>query len=152
VSAQCPTINNPGVHLMTATTVDGRAVIASEPALSPLSEVKGRPIYYKQIVRLLLDDDREVFGCVHCDFTGQSAQSLYSHLKRHSGRKAQRAKAAPPVPMDVTLGDLLAGQRQTSELMALIEQITEDRNEWKRRAREAERRLKVLRDAIGGVR
>lgn len=76
---------------MTATSINGVAVIASEPAESKIS-VSGRPVYFKQIMKLLLEDGTEAYGCAHCDWTANGAPSVRSHLKKHS-TKARTPKA-----------------------------------------------------------
>lgn len=71
---------------MTATRVNGIAVIASEPAESPISR-PGKTIYFKQIVKLLLENDTEAYGCIHCDWTANESARVRSHLKKHSAKQ-----------------------------------------------------------------
>lgn len=78
----------------TVSTVDGVAVIADEPVETPLSK-PGRPVYFTRIRRLLLADDRTVYGCTECDFTADSDSAVRGHLGwKHPQRR--RAKGTPP--------------------------------------------------------
>jgi hypothetical protein len=127
---------------MTATTVDGVAVIHSEPAEALISK-PDKPVFFKQIVKLLLEDGREVFGCVHCDFTRPNLVAVRPHLKVHSNGSspAKRKGRAKGVPADMSLSDLLA---QVNNL----ESVTAERDEWRRRALDAERKLNAMRRAL----
>lgn len=125
---------------MTATIVDGKQVIATEPAETALSGLHGKPIYYKQIVRLLLDDDSEVFACVHCDYTAPNVQSVYPHLRKHKQPAATNgATPSPELDLSISLGTLLDGHRQAAAYLESIERLSADRDQWKARALAAER-------------
>lgn len=112
---------------MTASRVDGREVIAAEPAKSPLSK-PGSPIYFRKILKLLLDDSSEVYGCQKCAYTAPSSMQVVAHLSKH----AEKAKETP-------------GPSQQERL----EEVTEDRDRWRRRALTAEHRLDKIRQALG---
>lgn len=128
---------------MTATHVNGRKVIEDAPARSPLSRPDA-PMHFKQIRELLLDDGTLTYGCVHCDYTAATAGKVRPHLKAHTGRGPGRPKSA--VAQDVnemSLADLLRRVRQ-------LERVEAERDEWRKRALDAERRLNTLRRALNG--
>lgn len=138
---------------MTATVVDGKAVVATEPAISPLSTDE-KPVHFKQFVRLLLDDESEVYGCVHCDFTDAAWTRVRSHLGIHgNGRRSGRPRKEPVLAdsevLALTLGELIERARQAEHRIDVVLQLQEDRDRWKARAKDAERRLNVLRTALG---
>lgn len=121
---------------MTATHVDGRAVIADEPTRAPISQRNGDPVYWQQIRTLLLEDESTLYGCVHCDYTAEKPGSIRPHLKKHTSRAPAPAAAA-----DMSLTDLLAK-------IAQLETVTADRDRWRRRALDAERKLSTMRRAL----
>ncbi|WP_242890138.1 hypothetical protein [Actinomadura litoris] len=123
---------------VTATHVDGVPVIHTEPAESPLS-TSVKPVFFKQIVKLLLEDGTEMFGCLHCDFTRTAPLPIRSHLKAHAAR--YKKGDHPQKSAEMSLTDLLAR-------VAEMDKVTAERDEWKRRAREAERKLASLRQAL----
>lgn len=124
---------------MTAKFVDGVAVKVDEPTVSPISDKSGKTVVWNQIRTLTLADGREVYGCVHCDYTSANRNSIRPHLQKH----VKRAKAMPAaVAPDVSLGDLLAKA-------AAHDGVAADRDQWKRRALAAEGSLRTLRKALG---
>ncbi len=134
---------------MTATSVDGVEVVASEQAPSALPQTNGKPVMLKQTLKLLLADGREVFGCVHCDYTAEKSSSIYPHLKKHSERV--RREPVATIPEDMTIGELF-GQYQRAEALAdQLDRMIDNRNEWKARAQDAESSLNALRRALKGV-
>ena len=91
---------------MTAEFVNGIAVLASQPAESPLPGLNGKPVYFKQILKLLLANSEEVYGCLHCDYTDKSVSVVRPHLKGCPVRKAivaavKAGKMAAPAWLDV---------------------------------------------------
>ncbi|MEU3904192.1 hypothetical protein AB0F20_10270 [Streptomyces goshikiensis] len=74
---------------VTATTVNGIRILASEAVEAPIS-TPGKPVYYKQTRRLLLANDTQLYGCVHCDFADPRIGTVRIHLKQH------RSAATPP--------------------------------------------------------
>jgi hypothetical protein len=146
---------------MTAHSVDGRMVVTSEPAASPLTTRRGRDIAFTRILRLLLDDGTTVHGCRECDFTDPRLASVRAHLRVHRPVEAPPVKPGPkprPQPADslngvgdLTIRELLTiGQRATGTADAL-DRMTADRNEWKGRAQKAERELGTIRRLLGGA-
>lgn len=126
---------------MTATQVNGIPVIADEPTLSPISSRNGTPVYWQQTRTLLLEDGRELYGCVHCDYTADSPHKVRPHFNKHRDRTASPASAASGL-YDLPLSELLAR-------IAGMEKLTAERDEWRRRALKAERALSTMRKALG---
>ncbi|TYK47176.1 hypothetical protein [Actinomadura decatromicini] len=122
---------------MTATQVNGLAVMADEPTLSPITGPNGAPIYWRQTRTLLLEDETKVFGCVHCDYTADNPHKVRPHLKVHREPEPEPAAGL----YDLPLSDLLAR-------VAELEKLTADRDTWKRRALKAERSLATMRRAL----
>lgn len=87
---------------MTATAVRGAAVLAVEPVASRwVDKGSGAPRVYRTIVRLLLEDGTEVFGCTKCDYTADGPNSVAAHQRTHTvaaAREATPAPAAAPTP------------------------------------------------------
>jgi hypothetical protein len=130
---------------VTAAAVEGRLVIEDQPAKSPL-HTDAKPVLFRQIRELLLDDGTVLFGCVHCEFTAATIGPVRPHLKAHTGRGPGRPRTA--VAQDVnqmSLADLL-------RRVKALEKAEADLATWRTRALDAERRLRVLRDALGGAR
>jgi hypothetical protein len=127
---------------VTATQVDGVEVISTEPATSHWKDGKGTPIEYRQMLRLLLADGRELYGCLHCDYTHESLNSVRPHLNAHRKEKLAAAAAAGPSVGGLSLAEL-------ARVLSTADQTAADRDEWKRRALKAEGQLRSLRKALG---
>ena len=120
---------------MTATHVDDRKVVKDQPAKSPL-HTEIRPVLFRQIRELLLDDGAVVFGCLHCDFTAATVGNVRPHLKAHTGRGAGRPRTAITRGVnELSIGELL---RRVHGL----EKAETDCETWRARAMDAERRLR----------
>jgi hypothetical protein len=129
---------------MTAATVGDRKVIEDQPARSPL-HTDARPVFFKQIRELLLDDGTIVFGCVHCEFAAATIGPVRPHLKVHTRPLASsRGPGRPRVDAtEMSLADLL-------RRVKTLDQAEADRDTWRKRALEAERCLRTLRNALNG--
>lgn len=127
---------------MTATTVSGIAVIASEPAISTIRTRDDQPIHFVQILRLLLEDGSTTFGCIHCDFTGASPAAIRPHLRVHVD-PATRPTTGRAAAKTMTLDQLIAR-------VADLKRIEGERDGWKARALDAEKKLTTLRNALKG--
>lgn len=125
---------------MTATHVDGIAVIADEATKSPINDRAGKPIYWQQIRTLLLEDDTTTYGCLHCDYTADKPASIRPHLNKHKDKVMRKAVKRMPAS-EMSLSELLAK-------LAELEKVTAERDEWKRRALTAERKLATMRKAL----
>lgn len=125
---------------MTASEVGGKAVIAVEPARSNWKGRDGEHLQFRQILRLLLDDGSEVYGCLHCDYTHASPNSVRPHLNKHRQPKPEEEgdDSAAALSLAKVARVLRSHERTTAEL-----------EEWKRRALTAERQLRLLRKALG---
>ncbi|MEV6956573.1 hypothetical protein [Streptomyces sp. NPDC051183] len=82
---------------MTATTVNGIKVLESERIEAPIS-TSTNPIYFKQARRLLLADETELYGCIHCDFADTRIGVVRTHLKTHRPTKAPAPQAPSKKP------------------------------------------------------
>ena len=123
---------------MTATHVNGIAVVADEAALAPIRDFKGDPVHFKQIRELLLADESTVFGCVHCEFTRPTAAGVRPHLRAHSEKTGSGKKRG------MTLDELI----RRVDGLKLVEA---ERDQWKARALEAEAKLASFRSVIKGL-
>ncbi len=126
---------------MTATDVDGVAVVDDQPSTAPFRDRSGNPIYLRQTRVLTLADGSVVYGCAHCDYTSANVNSIRPHLGKHNGPRRAGATQDKPGGLNLPLTDLLKRLEQ-------LDAITADRDEWKARAQSAERRLKQLRSAL----
>lgn len=122
---------------MTATEVNGVDVVSDEPTQAPMNMADGRPIVWTQTRTLVLKDGSVVYGCQHCDYTSPNILSIRPHLNKHRTRGSSTSRRSD----DVSLNQLL---RRLSELDA----IESDRDKWRRRALDAEHRLRTLRKAL----
>jgi hypothetical protein len=126
---------------MTATEVNGIAVVSDEPRQAPFRDNGGNTVYQPQTRVLTLADGSVVYGCQHCDYTSANPNSIRPHLGRHSGRP-RKSKTATGSSLNLPLAELM-------ERLDQLAAVTEDRDAWKSRALAAERRLKQLRNALG---
>lgn len=56
----------------------------------------GRTVQWPRVRKLLLADDREVYGCAECEYWAPRITSVRPHLNAHSTKKADTVKAAAP--------------------------------------------------------
>lgn len=127
---------------MTATEVDGVAVVSDEPQVAPFKDKQGAPIHLPQTRVLTLANGAVVYGCAHCDYTSTNPFSVRPHLNKHAARRNGHHKAAAGSPLNLSLADLMAR-------LDKVDSLVTDRDQWKTRALSAERRLKQLRAALG---
>lgn len=126
---------------MTATHVNGVPVIAAEPAVSNFkNQATGENLRYRQMLRLLLEDGSEVFGCLHCDYTSPNLNSVRPHLNKHR--------------LSLEIGNGHGGVDIAGLVKRLqaVEVVEADRDRWKARAIDAERELRKIREVLGGLR
>jgi hypothetical protein len=130
---------------MTATIVNGQAVIADEPTASPIKDKAGNYVLWQKVRTLLLEDGDTVYGCLLCDYTSPNSLSIRPHLNAHSTkqRSPRGTKTTAKLADELSLADLLG---KVGEL----EKVTTERNEWKARAQKAEKKLQLLRETFGG--
>ncbi|MET8006290.1 hypothetical protein [Nonomuraea glycinis] len=125
---------------MTATHVNGVAVIADEAAPSPLSR-PDRPVSFPQIRRLLLEDDSETYGCALCEHTDPALGKVRYHLRSHPERVVSRRSRRADVSADVSVRDLVALARSA-------ERLRKERDEWRQRALKLQRQLATAHRAL----
>jgi hypothetical protein len=125
---------------MTATEVNGVAVVADEPTAAPIKTRSGVPVLWVQTRTLLLADGTIIYGCVHCDYTRDNMHLIRPHLNKHRDLKTTGSKAPS---RSMTLDQLLARVENLSKVEA-------DRDHWKARAVKAEKSLNTLRNALKG--
>lgn len=131
---------------MTATHVDGVPVIASEPAADPKGwkdRRTGEPLKFRQVLRLLLEDGSETYGCIHCDYTNPNIYSIRPHLNKH--RTTLAAPAANGHAAGIDIAELV-------RRLHAAERMQDERDMWKSRALNAERELRKIRELLGGHR
>ncbi len=121
---------------MTATTVNGHAVITDKPTASALRDKRGNVVYWPQTRTLTLDNGDVVYGCVHCDYTSLNENSIRPHLGKHRDR-----------PTAAQAGEL--SLNQLLERLGELDKVTADRDQWRKRAVAAEKSLSTLRKALG---
>lgn len=126
---------------MTATHVNGLAVIADEAAPTNITNGAGERVYFRQIRKLLLEDDSIAYGCVHCEFTGVSTNSVRPHLSKHSG--PAKPKTRRPKLRELTIDELMAKLENH-------ERVAAERDNWRVRALKAEGQLRSLRNTLRG--
>lgn len=152
---------------MTATEVDGRAVIADRDATSDITDRAGRPVMWRQVRELTLDDGTVIYGCAHCDYTSTNRLSIRPHLNRH--RRRTEPEPAPgliidahrpvhpvqpptprPEPEPAPEVEPAAPLRPTRGGRGLdVDALTRDRDHWRARAEHAERVLAALATEVG---
>ncbi|MGW1976458.1 hypothetical protein [Streptomyces sp. NPDC001889] len=146
---------------MTATHVNGIAVVVDQPAESPISR-PGVNVVFEKIRHLLLADGAEMYGCSLCDYTSENKLSIRPHLKVHKPRTPDapkpKKKAQVVIPSPATVpangtrrvgGDLaslslgqLVEQAQLTDQMrhqrdvarAEAEAARRETDDWKERA------------------
>lgn len=81
---------------MTATHVDGHAVIADE-AVPVLGGYRGGRTQQQYVRRLTLDDGTQVYGCGadRCDHTTTDIHHLLAHVAGHRGLPIIRTPRGP---------------------------------------------------------
>ncbi|WP_103339887.1 C2H2-type zinc finger protein [Amycolatopsis sp. CA-126428] len=127
---------------MTATEVDGVAVVSDEPREAPFRDNGGNTIYQPQTRVLTLANGTVVYGCQHCDYTSPNPNSIRPHLGKHTGR-TRKSTATPSARDSLNL--------PLAELMARLDTltaVTEDRDAWRTRALKAEKKLRQARNAL----
>ncbi|MFE1190159.1 hypothetical protein [[Kitasatospora] papulosa] len=135
--------------------VNGLEVIEVEFAETPLS-TPDRPVRFKQIVKILLEDGSVTYGCAWagCGFTGKTAITVRPHLRVHKSASETLDVTTLPV------GEVLELAKSAQTLRTDLERVTRERDrlekslreEWKPRALTAERQLNSIQRALTPVR
>lgn len=131
---------------MTTTTP---ILVGYVPATVPFGRAKG-----KASKRVLLHQSNGHYRCRDCGLTRDTYQAVWSHLRAHATRPAVQEEQAPaPKPSrgehPFDLGQELA------QLAIRVERLhpadPAALAAWKKRAQDAERKLRALRKALGIV-
>lgn len=134
----------------TATTP---VVIESVPATftSTLPTAPGRTFTNSKVLRQTFSDGTVVFRCAECGFTRDSYYKVLPHLGSHSERKPRAKVAVVPTPAERASALLTELIGVVAELAAEAGEkaSASDRDEWRARALDAEKRLRSLRRALG---
>lgn len=130
----------------TPTVYDPADAIADEPiAVNFGNKVRKT----ERVRRLLFADGHTMLICAQCLRTEDDTPSGQAVLLIHTGKTHNPAKAAMKSEvdsmMDLTLGDLVKMAQARDKIRAALEAMTEDRNEWKRRAQQYRNTLSRLR-------
>lgn len=121
-----------------------RRVVAVTMADSPL----GNGIKYKQILELTLEGGGVVYGCIHCPKTLATRHKVRSHLTAHSPRGANRERQKTSEALGVISS---MSVQEIVDRLAEVDQLRRERDDWKRRAQEAERSLRPFVAAVRAV-
>lgn len=144
-------------------TVNGQKVVADDPVPSPLSKSRDRPIYFRHLRLLTLEDGTQVHACDECGATGSRGEIQTHRQVQHGagvpgrrretdgGRDVESGEDDPAgednpagddeLPGDIlamSLADLLAVARdavKTADTLAALESKVE---QWRERALVAE--------------
>jgi hypothetical protein len=131
--------------------VDGLGVfvvLANDPTPSKLNNAKGDPVVWPSVRKLTLGDDLVVYGCADCTYCHRSADSIRPHRNKH--RKLNGAASDETAAILRNAIRSLGGgdDREAEKLRSKIDRLTAERDDWKRRALKAERRLSTMRQAL----
>ncbi|MCP3817815.1 hypothetical protein NLX86_06595 [Streptomyces sp. A3M-1-3] len=121
---------------MTATQHKGHSVIHDDPVTGIRQEIR----------KLLLDNGSEVYGCQQCAFTSETAGPVQHHLKTCGKPTNKPAAKTAPNLANSAMAELTLGKIMTAA--ANYDDVVEERDYWKSRARTAETKLDALNKAV----
>lgn len=138
--------------------VGGLRVIADEPVTTNLPRPAGSPpIQLKGYTKITLEDHTVLFACASCEYTGQRGEVMRHRAERHGAGMGGRRKgvnyAAPAKPdysaaMELSLGELLELAVDVNNFATIIEALTADRDDLRRRLTESETEVRKYRGAF----
>ena len=96
---------------MTATAVNGVAVVADEPTRAPINARGGNPIFWQKVRTLALADGTVVYGCRDCAYVNANVLSIRPHLKKHIPKVERVRRSLPPVRPPHPLVAAVAAER-----------------------------------------
>jgi hypothetical protein len=134
---------------LTATSINGVPIIAAEPAEASIRTADGQPVRFKQILKLLLEDGTEAYGCLHCDYTAPRMVQVRPHLSKHNRQRVEPAPRSEPYTPEPIDPDRLT----LAEMLEAVQSARENRTEtdrWKARALRAEQDLALIRRTVAG--
>ncbi|MEU6034008.1 hypothetical protein ABZ801_01220 [Actinomadura sp. NPDC047616] len=159
---------------MTATHVNGIAVVSDKPTPSPIS-TPDKPVVFHRIRELQLADGTTWYGCRDCTETSPHMGKIRYHLRSHrttdktttaprTSRRARKPSATPataskasassaepataPAPTDPFARLTLAELGQRLEELAELDQLRTECQTWKNRALTAELTLSRISAAL----
>lgn len=127
--------------------VDGQLVVADDLAETGLSTPE-RPMHFKRIRKLTLADGTVVHKCTECDYVRPRWEQVRPHLSKHTEPKVEDLIPASPL-MEMSLGELVEVVKRVEIQGRHIDRLLTERDNWKTRAQDAERRLAAMRRALG---
>lgn len=130
----------------TKTNYQGRPIIAVEPASTGLRRSDGERVYLKRTVLLQMAGGDVAYGCTECGFADDSVGKVNNHVANAHG-----GTTGPKQPKTAKRRDAAVISHLKAALSALEETPDESSEveKWKKRALDAERRLAMLRKALG---
>lgn len=128
-------------------TIEGQLVVADEAAETALSTPERR-VHFKRIRKLTLADSSTVYKCTECDYVRPRWEQVRPHLSRHQEPKLEDLVPAGPL-MEMRLADLVDVAKRVEVQARHIDRLIDERDNWKSRAVDAERRLASMRRALG---
>lgn len=138
--------------------VGGLRVIADEPVTTNLPRPTGAPpIQLKGYTKITLEDHTVLYACAACDYTGQRGEVMRHRAEKHGagmgGRRKGTAYSAAPKPdysaaMEMTLGEVLELAVDVNNFGTIIEALTADRDDLRRRLMESEQEVRKYRGAF----
>ncbi|MEO3976743.1 hypothetical protein [Streptomyces sp. CAU 1734] len=146
--------------------LNGQEVIEFEFAETPRSTPES-PRHYREVLKVLLADGSVVYNCVwpECAFTRPSANGVWPHTKAHKTPAPAPALVAGEAPdhsmIDVgglTLAEVIDRAQKSAwykaerdDALKKLGRISRELDEWKPRARAAEKQLRAIQSAIAGA-
>jgi len=126
--------------------IDGVRIAKVEQTLSPLSSTSAKPIQFKGVLTLTLEDGSQTFACSECDFVGGRGQVQSHHKAEHGPKRRSRPKRPelallPGIDQAVasmTIGEVLEMARDSASWGDLLSESSAAIEEWKSRALIAE--------------
>lgn len=144
-----PAITQPAL-LDTRRRVNGLAVVDEQPVKANLPARPGEEPKNLRFNRLILEDGAVVYECCECPFTGTRGELQKHRAEDHGGPgwgtnsvKRRPSAAAPSADaLSYTLGELLDMAEAFGTWGATVERLTQQRDEWRTRASDAERTIR----------
>lgn len=116
--------------------VDGVPVINEVLAKSPLPPRNGKPVRFKSIKELHLQDGRKVFSNEDHTFVSEKIGVVRSH----SSKRKTKTKV---------MDRIIELREDNRSLTAEVKKLRRSRDEWKVKAQDARRELADLKDVLG---
>jgi hypothetical protein len=131
---------------MVGRTIEGQQVVADDFCETGLSTPE-RPVHFKRIRKLTLSDGTVVHKCTECDYVRPRWEQVRPHLSKHAEPKVEALIPGVSL-MEMSLGELVEVAKRFEFQGRHIDRLIEERDNWKTRAQDAERRLAAMRRAL----